>query len=237
VGFTPNGDQSVILITTDGTTWTSVSGLPANNTVLTGVACPNGGGLLCAAVGYTNGSTQAVILFSSTATSPDTTPPVLALPGTITIDATSPQGAVVSYTVTATDPDNASSQLTINCSPASSSTFPIGTTTVTCTASDPAGNSATGSFLVVVKGAATQTSDLITLVDSFHLSPQGIQTSFDSQLQTVQADLAANNTAQACSDLTSFINHVNAQSGKHLTTDQANQLLAAATNIRNVLSC
>ena len=51
-------------------------------------------------------------------------------------DATSPQGAVVSYTVRATDPDNAPSQLTITCAPASGSTFAIGTTTVNCTASD-----------------------------------------------------------------------------------------------------
>jgi hypothetical protein len=47
----------------DSTTWTSVSGLPAN-TVLAGIACPNGGGLLCAAVGSTSGNTQAVILLT-----------------------------------------------------------------------------------------------------------------------------------------------------------------------------
>jgi hypothetical protein len=41
----------------------------------------------------------------------------------------------------------------------------------------------------------------------------------------------------ACSDVTSFINHVKAQSGKHLTTNQANQLLALATNIQKTLGC
>jgi hypothetical protein len=51
-------------------------------------------------------------------------------------------------------------------------------------------------------------------------------------LQAVLADLQVNNTAQACSDLTSFINHVTAQSGKHLTVSQANQLLAAARQIQ-----
>ena len=233
--FPNSNDQAAIFTTTDGTTWTPVSGLPAVNN-LPGVACPNGDGLLCVAVGYST-SDQAVILVSSTVTSSDTTPPVLSLPGTMTVDATSPQGAVVSYTVTATDPDNQPNQLTITCSPASGSTFPIGTTTVNCQASDPAGNTATGSFQVVVKGATAQISDLINLVDSFHLSPQGIQTSFDSQLQAVQADLTAHDTAQACSDLTTFISHVNAQSGKKLTTDQAAQLIAAAQRIQGVLGC
>src|SRR5439155_15127349 len=39
---------------------------------------------------------------------------------------------------------------TVSCSPASGSTFPIGTTVVHCTASDTAGNTATASFFVVV---------------------------------------------------------------------------------------
>ena len=88
-----------------------------------------------------------------------------------------------------------------------------------------------------IYNVASLISDLITLVNSFNLSPGGIQTSFDSQLQVVQADLAANNTAQACSDLTSFINHVNAQSGKLLTTAQASQLLATAKQVQTILAC
>ena len=51
------------------------------------------------------------------------------------------------------------------------------------------------------------------------------------------ADLRANHTTQACHDLTAFVNHVKAQSGKGLTTAQANQLLAAASNIMAVLAC
>jgi hypothetical protein len=78
---------------------------------------------------------------------------------------------------------------------------------------------------------------LIAMVNGFNLSPKDLQTSFDSQLQAVQSDLTANNTAQAGSDLTGFINHVQAQSGKQLTTGQATQLVAAATNIGKVPGC
>ena len=236
-GFGNGGDLTSAELYDPGSgTWTTTGSLNRGRESHTATLLPNGKVLV--AGGFNAFSFPAALASAELFTlSLDTTPPGLQLPGTITADATSPQGAVVRYTVTATDPDNPPSQLTISCSPASGSTFPIGTTTVDCSASDPAGNTATGSFVVHVKGAAEQISDLISLVNSFNLSPQGIQTSFDSQLQAVQADLAANNTAQACSDLTSFINHVNAQSGKMLTVAQANQLLAAATRIQAVLGC
>jgi hypothetical protein len=181
--------------------------------------------------------TNSPVSQSFTVTVNDTDLGLTNQPTNLTVNATSPQGATVTYTPpTVVDED--SPLPTANCSPASGSTFAIGTTTVTCTVSgsDDTPNSVSQSFTVTVNGAATQVSALISLVNSFHL-PGGIQTSFDSQLQAVQADLADNNTAQACGDLTSFINHVQAQSGKHLTVSQANQLIAAATNIKKVLGC
>ncbi|MBV9126184.1 MAG: HYR domain-containing protein, partial [Planctomycetes bacterium] len=57
------------------------------------------------------------------------------MPANITTNATSSQGAVVTYTPpTVVDED--SPLPLVNCSPASGSTFAIGTTTVTCTVSD-----------------------------------------------------------------------------------------------------
>ena len=77
----------------------------------------------------------------------DTTPPVLSLPSPV-VGATSGSGAVVVYTVPAADLVDGS--VAVSCTPPSGSTFPIGTTTVTCTASDSHGNRATGSFVVTV---------------------------------------------------------------------------------------
>ncbi len=76
----------------------------------------------------------------------DGTRPVLTLPATIVAEATSASGAVVPYTVTATD--NEDSAPNVACTPVSGSTFALGQTTVSCTATDDAGNSATGSFVV-----------------------------------------------------------------------------------------
>jgi hypothetical protein len=75
--------------------------------------------------------------------------PVLQLPGPITAEATSANGAVVTYSTSATD--NVDGAVTATCSPASGSTFTIGTTTVSCAAKDAAGNTNGGSFFVTVQ--------------------------------------------------------------------------------------
>jgi len=56
----------------------------------------------------------------------------------------------VSFTVSAHD--NCDAQPTVICNPPSGSLFPIGTTTVTCTATDAAGNTSACSFTVTVTG-------------------------------------------------------------------------------------
>jgi hypothetical protein len=78
----------------------------------------------------------------------DATPPILNVPGDITAEATSGNGATVTYSYTATDPDDA--VLSQSCTPVSGSTFPIGQTTVNCTATDHHNNTATKSFKVTV---------------------------------------------------------------------------------------
>jgi len=86
---------------------------------------------------------------SFTVTVVDTTPPSLTLPADITETATSASGATVSYTASASDLVDGS--VTPSCSPASGSTFPVGPTTVNCSATDAAGNTKTGSFKVSVQ--------------------------------------------------------------------------------------
>lgn len=94
--------------------------------------------------------------------SADITPPVISPHDNVWADAVSADGALVSYLAPATldDVDGAG---TASCTPPPGSTFAIGTTTVTCTATDAAGNSAEPtSFSVIVRGlpepAATTTA-------------------------------------------------------------------------------
>src|SRR5215203_5114217 len=68
----------------------------------------------------------------------DTTAPKLTVPTDMSTTATGADGAKVTYTATATDAVD--TDPTVTCTPASGSTFPVGTTTVSCTASDDSGN-------------------------------------------------------------------------------------------------
>src|SRR5919197_4173955 len=77
----------------------------------------------------------------------DHTPPTMSLPGPIAVQGSSQKGTPVTYAVTASDPDDTA---TATCSPAAGSLFAIGVTRVACTATDTAGNTAAGGFLVVV---------------------------------------------------------------------------------------
>jgi hypothetical protein len=67
----------------------------------------------------------------------DATPPVVTVDDQV-VEATSPAGAVIDYPASAVD--NIDGPLTPTCVPPPGSTFPIGDTGVTCTATDSAGN-------------------------------------------------------------------------------------------------
>ena len=88
--------------------------------------------------------TESEILQMADPTPADTTPPVVTVPGAINVTATNSAGAVVHFTATATD--DVDGAITPVCSPASGSVFPVGVTTVTCTATDQAGNVGSASF-------------------------------------------------------------------------------------------
>lgn len=82
----------------------------------------------------------------------DTTRPVVTVPAPITLDATGANGASVPFTATATD---AVSPVSAACAPASGSVFAVGTTTVTCRATDAANNTGTATFVVTVNDVST----------------------------------------------------------------------------------
>src|SRR5439155_15120961 len=84
-----------------------------------------------------------------TVTVQDTTPPVVSVPANITKEATGSCGAPASYSASAADIVDGA--VTATCSPASGSIFPLGATTVTCSATDAHGNTGSASFTVTVQ--------------------------------------------------------------------------------------
>ena len=94
----------------------------------------------------------------------DNTPPVLSMPGDLVKEAGGPTGAVVTFTTSASDAVSGSRPTTAT--PASGSTFPVGTTTVNVSATDAAGNTASGSFKVTVV-------NMNTLLRNVTITPAG----------------------------------------------------------------
>jgi probable HAF family extracellular repeat protein len=162
----------------------------------------------------------------------DTTPPKIDVPSGLTADATGPAGAAVTYMVTAADETDP--KPTVLCNPPSGSTFPIGTTTVNCTAKDASGNQSTASFTVRVKGGQEQLQDLLHFVDSQKL---GNGTSLHDKLVRALTLLPQGDVAGTCDTLNSFLASVRAQIGKSLPPAQAAALAANALQIENVIGC
>ncbi|MBN2508248.1 MAG: HYR domain-containing protein [Verrucomicrobia bacterium] len=80
----------------------------------------------------------------------DTTPPTITCPAPIFASTDAGQCSKAGVVFTATATDNCS-LLTVLCNPPSGSTFPKGVTTVTCVATDAAGNTNAGTFTVTVR--------------------------------------------------------------------------------------
>lgn len=76
----------------------------------------------------------------------DTQAPTIQTPQSITLEASSTAGTIVTYQASATD--NIDSTAVVNCLPQSGSLMPIGRTNILCEAVDNAGNTANSSFNV-----------------------------------------------------------------------------------------
>jgi hypothetical protein len=79
----------------------------------------------------------------------DTAPPQIAVPKDMIVEATGQRGATENYTASAND--QVDGKVKVVCEPSSGSTFPLGKTTVTCTAADSHNNSGRGTFFITVQ--------------------------------------------------------------------------------------
>jgi large repetitive protein len=162
----------------------------------------------------------------------DVTPPVLSVPAAIHLPQDRPGGRLVSYTATATD--SVDPNPTVTCSPPSGSLFPVGDTIVSCQATNAAGLVSAGSFTVTIESLASQATTLATTVGALANAPGN---SLRAKVQQIIDDIAAGHTAQACSDLSTFINEVEAQRDKKITSAEADALVQAALTIKAGLGC
>jgi HYR domain len=138
--------------------------------------------------------------------SSDSVPPTVTVPDDTSIDASGVDGAAVEFMASAVD--DVDGPLDPVCEPPSGSTFPIGTTTVTCTATDAAGNTGEASFDVTVRPVAGP-AGITTLTDGIEALglPRGVERSLLgplSQADRLLGDNNPNNDRAVCNKLASF---------------------------------
>jgi hypothetical protein len=83
------------------------------------------------------------------------------------VEATGPAGALVTFTATATDPVYGT--LPVTCSPASGSMFPLGATTVVCSATNDFGRTDSDTAVITVRDRTSPT--IVSVTPSVTLLP------------------------------------------------------------------
>jgi hypothetical protein len=162
----------------------------------------------------------------------DAEAPSLRVAANMTVNATMPSGATVTYAApTASDNVGVAS---LSCSPASGTTFPIGLNSVSCTAADAAANSTSRSFTVKVLGAPEQIVALIEYVKGAMIASP-TRTLLLDYLTKVLAD--PRSTPYACKYLDYLMAVVRAKTGTAITTAKATRIITDATRIKKVLGC
>lgn len=141
----------------------------------------------------TNGGTRTVTL---SAVSVDTTPPRVTVPADITREAI---GAATAVTFTSTALDLVDGSLASSCTPASGSGFPVGATSVSCTATDAHGNTGTSSFVVTV---TDHTAPTVTVPADITLEATGGATAVT--FTSTAADLVDGSVASTCAPAPGF---------------------------------
>lgn len=183
-----------------------------------------GSGSAASATSSWNRTGHAVIAFMGP-------PRFLAPPMDVTVDATGPSGATVTYP-TPTAINIQDQPVPVTCALGSGSTFAIGTTTVTCTATDRPGNSATASFTVTVRGAAELLLDLEAAVMRVDRLGTAV-----TPISEARAAVAVGQVEAACRRLQDFVSGLPLQVLRLSAPAQATQFATDATRIRTVLAC
>src|SRR5262249_12251856 len=122
---------------------------------------------------------------------------------------------------------------------ASGSVFPIGTTTVTYTTTDAAGNSTSCSFTVTVKTAAQTVQAMMAAVSALQPPLSGSQAQgLNAKLQAALDAINGGKTNVACNKLSDFIGQVTVFiNNGTLTSAQGQPLINSANHVRNTIGC
>ena len=157
----------------------------------------------------------------------DVEAPSLTARGSYSVNATTPSGAVVDFSLESHDNVAVSSLV---CTPLSGSTLPIGDNPVSCTAYDAAGNHTSVSFVVSVTNAPIQTMSLIRRIQGLGLG-NGVTNPLVNQLRA-----ALDGQGNACKKMGDFLDLLSKKGGDISDREMAD-IRDEAFRIMSVMAC
>jgi N-acetylneuraminic acid mutarotase len=177
---------------------------------------------------------------SATVTVVENTPPSISCPASLTVTAP-PRSNSTAVFYSSPSANDACGSVVVSCSAASGSSFPVGATTVTCTATDASLNSAACSFTIMVltpQGATQQILGAVNALVSQGTLSQGNGNALTVKLQTAINSMNKGNTLAGCKQLQAFISQTRAfiNSGR-LTTAQGQALIDSASAVMTSMGC
>lgn len=158
----------------------------------------------------------------------DVEAPSLTAPANFTVDATSPSGVIVFFSLESHDNVAVT---TLACTPLSGSKLPIGENPISCTAYDAAGNHTSASFVVSVTNAPIQTRNLIAEIQALGLS-DGLAYPLINQLLA-----ALDGDGNACKKMDDFLDLLSKKGGAELSAADMASFRNEAIRICNVMAC
>ena len=169
----------------------------------------------------------------------DNTAPVISCPANITLEPTCPSGAIATWTPPVGTDNCPNPVTTQTAGGAPGSVFSIGTTTVTYSVTDAAGNGPVScSFTVTVLTPQAVIQNLINAVNALPgltgQQRQGLLSKLTAALDAInegKTNVACNKLNDFIAQVQSFINNGT------LTSAQGQPLINSAANVRNTLGC
>lgn len=152
--------------------------------------------------------------------------PELTVPADLTVEAEAPNGADVSFTTSAVGREN--QPLPVTCSPASGATFPLGQTTVTCTAQDRPDEVTTKSFRVTVADRTPPHLVVPATLSVRTTSPKGAAVSFRASA----TDLVDGQLAPVCAPQSASLFPVGLTTVECAATDRRQNVARASFTVK-----
>jgi len=173
----------------------------------------------------------------------DGTAPVFQPLADQTLDPIGPAGAPVFFKPVVTDNLSSLGSISATCvdqqgNPFASGQFaPAGVTTITCSATDQAGNTASESFVVTVQGVDALFTELDSLLVDLNLD-SSIERTLLTQAALAETFANSGQPAMSCVQLVSLDLQIKSQeSRRRITARDAREIYALTQQIRSVIGC